>query len=491
MMRGMADPTPISPPADADVRPYPPRYRWLKVGAAGVALLALSLLALRLVAGWSADRRIGEAVARLRAEGRPVVPADLNSTPPPDAENAAVFLARAAAFVMLTKAQDAAADKIGGPGFTAADLALVRAAVAANAGALADAHAARGVAKVDWRVHFRRPVITVGQPNLNPQRELANLMRDAIVVQSADGDSAAAVDTALDLLRAAKAEIAGKTVVANLVGLGMSGVAVRQLELALPKLTFAGEAGPRPAPRAQATALIAALLDDSFIRGMADAVDVDRVGSSDFLDQFATGWTLRPFFRSTDADRFPHAEAVRAAALAGTLKAAESLPAQSASLDGPKGFATVLDSDQTKLLITTLRATANRRLAAVAVAVRLYRIDHAGRLPGALADLVPQYLPVVPVDPMRGDGGPLGYAPTYAPPGGGPPSPRVYSVGRDGADDGGAGGILERWKARPTPKTRSRSPRRRPVPLEANFRGHGGFRMTDSVLPRSPEQAGV
>ena len=445
----MADPTPISPPADADVRPYPPRFRWLKVGAAGVALLALSLLALRLVAGWSADRRMEAAVARLRAEGRPVVPADLNSTPPPDAENAAFLLARAAASITLTKAQEAAVDKIGGPGFTAADLALLRAAVAANATSLADAHVARDVPKVDWRVHFRRPVFAVGQPNLNPQRELANLMRDAIYVQAADGDSTAAVGTALDLLRAAKAEIVGKTVVANLVGLGMSGVAVRQVELALPKLTFEGESGPHAAPRAQATALIAALLDDSFIRGMADAVDVERVGMSDFLDQLATGWTLRPFFRSTDADHFPFADAVRTAALAGNLKAAESLPARAPSLDGPKGFAAALDSGQTTLLITTLRATAGRRLAAVAVAVRLYRVDHAGRLPGALADLVPQYLPAVPADPMRPDGGPLGYAPTYAPPGGGPTSPRVYSVGPDGADNGGAGGVLNRW----TPNT--------------------------------------
>ena len=452
-MRRMADPTPTAPPADAAGRPYPPRLRWLKVGAAGVALLALSLLALRLVAGWSADRRVEAAVARLRAEGRPVVPADLNSTPPPDAENAAVFLARAAASIKLTKVQEAAADKIGGPAFTPADLAQLRAAVAANAAALADAHAARDVPKVDWRVHFRRPVFAVGQPNLNPQRELANLMRDALTVQAADGDSAAAVGTALDLLRAAKAEIAGKTVVANLVGLGMSDVAVRQVELALPKLTFAGDPGPRPASRAQAAALVDAFLDYSLIRGMADAVDAERVGTSDFLDGLGTGWTLRPFFRSTEADRFPYAEAVRAAAFVGNLKAAESLPAWSASLDGPKGFATVLDSDQTKLLTTTLRAVANRRLAAVAVAVRLYRVDHAGRLPGALADLVPQYLPAVPVDPMRADGGPLGYAPTYAPPYGGPASPRVYSVGRDGADDGGAGDATKRWKSHPTPNT--------------------------------------
>ena len=50
-----------------------------------------------------------------------------------------------------------------------------------------------------------------------------------------------------------------------------------------------------------------------------------------------------------------------------------------------------------------------------------------GAPPASLAELVPTYLPVVPIDPW--DGKPLRYA-------AGPPA-RVWSVGRDGTDDGG------------------------------------------------------
>ena len=79
-----------------------------------------------------------------------------------------------------------------------------------------------------------------------------------------------------------------------------------------------------------------------------------------------------------------------------------------------------------KALRTDYAALSNRRLAAVAVAARLFAADHAGRLPTDWPDLVPAYLPAVPTDAM--DGRPLRIA---ADP------PRVWSVGNDVTDDGG------------------------------------------------------
>jgi len=40
------------------------------------------------------------------------------------------------------------------------------------------------------------------------------------------------------------------------------------------------------------------------------------------------------------------------------------------------------------------KGVANRRAAAVALAIRLYRLDHPDQWPGSLAELVPTYLPV-------------------------------------------------------------------------------------------------
>jgi hypothetical protein len=75
------------------------------------------------------------------------------------------------------------------------------------------------------------------------------------------------------------------------------------------------------------------------------------------------------------------------------------------------------------------RTLAARRMAALALAIRLYELDH-GQRPSSLADLVPDYLDAMPVDPFAADGRTFGYLPDL-------PSPILYSVNSDGVDDGG------------------------------------------------------
>lgn len=71
---------------------------------------------------------------------------------------------------------------------------------------------------------------------------------------------------------------------------------------------------------------------------------------------------------------------------------------------------------------------AMRRVARTAVALAAYRSDK-GHLPGTLADLVPAYLPSVPIDPW--DGKALRWSLEKA---------TVWSIGRNGRDDGGTPG---------------------------------------------------
>jgi hypothetical protein len=59
--------------------------------------------------------------------------------------------------------------------------------------------------------------------------------------------------------------------------------------------------------------------------------------------------------------------------------------------------------------VTHFRDVGERRMAAVSLAMALYRADHAGKWPEQLQDLVRDYLPEVPKDPFRADGRPLGY----------------------------------------------------------------------------------
>jgi len=71
---------------------------------------------------------------------------------------------------------------------------------------------------------------------------------------------------------------------------------------------------------------------------------------------------------------------------------------------------------------------ARLRAARVALAVERYRLTQAQRLPAALPELIPQFLPSIPVDPF--DGEPIRYKRL-------PTGFVVYSLGADRADDGG------------------------------------------------------
>ena len=82
------------------------------------------------------------------------------------------------------------------------------------------------------------------------------------------------------------------------------------------------------------------------------------------------------------------------------------------------------------VLVLFYKELAARRMAAVALAMRLYEIDH-GRRPERLVELVPQYLPAVPADPFVAGGK---RAISYLP---GAKRPRLYCIGTDGEDDGG------------------------------------------------------
>jgi hypothetical protein len=81
-----------------------------------------------------------------------------------------------------------------------------------------------------------------------------------------------------------------------------------------------------------------------------------------------------------------------------------------------------------KVVETDARTIAYLRTAQTALAIERYRLSHGGELPGALADLVPTYLPATRIDPFDGDS--LRYkklAKGYI----------VYSIGPNCTDDGG------------------------------------------------------
>lgn len=69
------------------------------------------------------------------------------------------------------------------------------------------------------------------------------------------------------------------------------------------------------------------------------------------------------------------------------------------------------DSELTfpRIIQLRFRMVADRRMTAVSLAAQLYRADHHRQWPTKLNELVPKYLPAVPQDPFRKDGGAIGY----------------------------------------------------------------------------------
>lgn len=67
----------------------------------------------------------------------------------------------------------------------------------------------------------------------------------------------------------------------------------------------------------------------------------------------------------------------------------------------------ILISNQESLTAAFFRDQAQLHLTRIYLALRLYHLDHGGALPATLDQLVPEYLPAVPLDPF--DGKPLRY----------------------------------------------------------------------------------
>ncbi len=86
-----------------------------------------------------------------------------------------------------------------------------------------------------------------------------------------------------------------------------------------------------------------------------------------------------------------------------------------------------------RILSEADNAAAHRGITLTALAILRYRLANEQRWPGSLAELVPNYLPEVPVDAY--DGNPLRYHAE---------SGKLWSIGKDGVDDGGLGKPLGR-----------------------------------------------
>ena len=447
------------------------RWSWWKTLLLVLVRLAVGLAVARWQWGRHADKALQAEIDAIRARGEPLAWINFRPEPIPDEENAAEVYRQAWAIALLDRtlaADDEEAARLdrlasmvdyltADPDFRWQHAEDMRQILALSAESLALCRKARGLKQADWKINFGGPALTAAIPPLSRQRDLAKLLGLATITAHEAGayyelgsaGDAAAVEYVRDTLAAGRAVGTGPTLIHALVHLAIDALARRSVEQIAPALRVGGDRG---ATARQVRELIAELLDEKPIReSMVLGLMGERSMQFDTFERFRRGQfrgtglgvpslggtfvrSFQPMLKIDEVRMLRHMTGMVEAMREETFPAAAArMPVYQAPKSKIEMFTKLLSSILTPSLgrVATLcyRQLAMRKMAAVALAIRLYEID-TGRRPERLADLVGKYLPALPTDPFAADGRPLGYLPQAD-------KPRLYSINDDGKDDAG------------------------------------------------------
>jgi hypothetical protein len=429
---------------DAQTRPNPPRLWWLKRLSLAGLFLIVALAALRWWWGHEAQRGMDAMIAAAHAKGEPILPEDFDFPPVPDAENAAIPLMRAERLMRWN-----APERLFWSNFhdsqplSATDISTIEGMMQRHATELQLVRSVRGLAKVNWGMRIQKQTELDSSDWL-----LQHSLHLSALREHSRGDEAAAVEYLRDMF--ALARVSGTRTTQDTVPLMQSNHAwaANSVRDVLPSLLAGkpdGVAQFRPAGDEQVRGLIADLLDErcvreAFIQGVfslrtTSLFDAEKLANSQINFRPLARLAL-PIFKLRCTEFAKQADAVLNAArqqnYAASL-AALPPPGKGGKVSAFLWIAHGGEASQNWEYLSEFelayRVLTERRVTATMLALELYARDHAGRLPETLKDLVPAYLPAVPIDPLSLDSRPLGYFPHRDP-------PAIYSVGYDGTDDG-------------------------------------------------------
>lgn len=456
-----------------------PRGRRLKWAAFVLLLLIVGLGAGYFTWSKKSEQRLADLMAELRRAGEPVEPRDLIHPPIPAEDDAAVDLFAAAA---VLDPQGAALQAFGNMNLDAPlgpeERATIEKFIEGERDVLEKIRGARGKRGADWRVQYRSPTLSVLLPHLNDLRVLADLSRAAAIYERLRGNDGAAVEHLRDVLTIGEAADTQPLLISHLVALGIRAVATHALGEMAPDLKI----GPPGAPAGgaspeQVRAVIRELLDEQRSEnGFRNGLRGERVMQLDTailladrkLDLNAVSGATGGPGRGFGAPPLPRGMIltdahIMATQVADLMKAYEKSPDYQAFRQNAPPMPAALQQNRMLHVVAGIlmpaydrfvqqqyRSQADWRLTAVALALRLYSVEHGGKYPQSLEELVPKYLPAVPKDPFAAGGKPLCYSAAD------PAAPVVYSVGDNGTDDGGSEittrrvpgtGKARRWQA--------------------------------------------
>jgi hypothetical protein len=434
------------------------RRRWLRWGALSVALFLLLVLFAHALWGWYAQRRLDAAIAQLRAAGEPMEVEQLPDPGVSDDQNASLdYLAAGRLINQKSDAWQKWDADSNEPGsyklpLTPAEAGNFVAIAAENGKPLAGVAGARSKRPGAWGDVFRKPYFS-SYVDFSSPRMVAHLLHIAVFDAHTRGRDDETVAYARDLLRLTDAAAQRPTLIGHLVAVGIGALAAQTIDDVSVDLQVGDGGGA--ADRSAVDALLQHLLDQRpLMNSRRLAWQSERIFQLDAGYQFLDGG-LVPFAGGPGAPTggvgtlFAYLnkpltlQDMRLATqnIQDVMKATEADDWPAAQRFFPTRFNQTMDAHPMTHIFgrimspaldraahASYRGVADRRLAAAALAIRLYAVDHDGQLPATLDQLVPKYLPAVPIDPLSGE--PLHYTPSGN-------APCVYSLGDDGVDDHG------------------------------------------------------
>lgn len=402
---------------------------------------------------WRLLREINARIAAIRAQGLPVNWEDLSRWPSvvPDAENAAPIYTNAIAHIHFEHLTSKLIE-LPGPGETLSEtnLLLVKQIVATNQEGLKLIYSAEQLTNSRFPVDYSLgPLAKL--PHLSGLRGAARLLAlDSFLkagLQDTDG-SAKAVQASFHLASALENE---PFLISQLTSLAILDESCKSLERLLNKvplsdpslLSISTKLSSADATNYFLTGLIGErAMNGEFMRLAQDDVRKMIILSNQGADPEdktspptrnpGFGWRYLGFF---ERDRNFYLRAMETNILAVTTPPPASFAltneVDALSRQAQTGYyitSSLFLPSCSRLIGRVAIKDATIRTALAAIAIERWRNDHNGQIPNSLDDLVPNYLPSVPLDPYTGQ--PLkfkkknkGYV--------------VYSVGPDLQDDGG------------------------------------------------------
>ncbi len=434
--------------------PKPRRcWRWLKRIVIGLVVIATVLVAAYWGYYFHVNRLLQTELDAIAARGEPVTLADLAKPPIPDDQNAAVLYRKAVQtefFVSddpeIKYLRDVFNGMVFDMGLDPVESEDIEAVLLESSEALELVRQAKGLGGFDWGPEW---AITPSEINLEPMgnmNRLARLLLLAARQAQKNGDAAAACDYLHDSLVLGQAVSSEPYTITYLYG---NGIFYKLFE-AVEDISYELDLSDPTAKKA-ARQLISALMDESLhLEHFTNAAIGERcfnIGSYELVRQGRYPWELQSKGLSLFvAERLP--DAIVTSDQLSMLESMGALVKATMEATYPAAMRKIPPELQRKSIFGVFwnlcdfsydlfnafigghyERLASRRMAATALAIRLYELDHIRR-PETLEKLVPDYLQVVPQDPFFDGARHIGYSPDAE-------LPVLYSVGYNGIDDGG------------------------------------------------------